>query len=44
MNFNKLISLSVFLLILTAIILRINIIYNTIYPRMINETKICMRS
>ena len=32
MNFNKLISLSVFLLILIAIILRINIIYNTIYP------------
>lgn len=32
MNFNKLISLSVFLFVLIAIVLRINIIYKTIYP------------
>jgi len=32
MNFNKLISLSVFLLIFIAFIYRINIIYKTVYP------------
>ena len=40
MNFNKLISLSVFLLILIAIILRINIIYKTIYPDNDDENQI----
>jgi len=39
MNFNKLISLSVFLLILIAIVLRINIIYNTIYPKNNSENE-----